>query len=174
LGPFAANASLTSSFGEEHLRRVLHSYAGYYNGSRTHWSLHKDAPVPRPIQRIGALTSHPFSADFIINTSQLVFDTHSLSADREEKRGFCERRQLQPDWPPPLTYMRGARLRPDTTIADPCGLRRSDCKASVPRWARLWTPLISDTFNHGKAPPKTGRASKVQQLSGSNLSWPDL
>ena len=46
-------------FGEEHLRRVLQSYACYYNGTRTHRSLDKDAPVHRPIQRIGALKSRP-------------------------------------------------------------------------------------------------------------------
>jgi transposase InsO family protein len=46
-------------FGEEHLCRVLQSYASYYNRIRTHRSLDKDAPVHRPIQRIGALKSPP-------------------------------------------------------------------------------------------------------------------
>src|SRR6476620_5090823 len=45
--------------GEAHLRRVLLSYAHYYNGTRTHRSLDKDAPISRPIQRFGALKSHP-------------------------------------------------------------------------------------------------------------------
>jgi transposase InsO family protein len=31
------------------LRRLLTQYCGYYNQSRTHLSLTKDAPVPRPI-----------------------------------------------------------------------------------------------------------------------------
>jgi transposase InsO family protein len=44
--------------GEAHLRRILKSYAEYYNGVRTHRSLNKDAPVSRPIQRSGAITSH--------------------------------------------------------------------------------------------------------------------
>jgi len=44
-------------FGEAHLRRVLRGFASYYNGARTHRSLHKDAPVHRPIQRVGALKS---------------------------------------------------------------------------------------------------------------------
>src|SRR6478736_746618 len=39
--------------GEAHLRRVLKSYARYYNGVRTHRSLKKDAPVSRPVQRSG-------------------------------------------------------------------------------------------------------------------------
>jgi hypothetical protein len=33
---------------EGHLRRILKNYAAYYNGVRTHRSLHKDAPVSRP------------------------------------------------------------------------------------------------------------------------------
>ena len=39
--------------GEAHLRRVLKSYAHYYNGVRTHRSLNKDAPVSRSVQRTG-------------------------------------------------------------------------------------------------------------------------
>ena len=33
--------------GEAHLRRVLKSYANYYNSVRTHRSLNKGAPVSR-------------------------------------------------------------------------------------------------------------------------------
>ena len=36
--------------GEAHLRRILISYAAYYNSVRTHRSLHKDAPIFRPIR----------------------------------------------------------------------------------------------------------------------------
>jgi transposase InsO family protein len=43
--------------GEMHLRRVLKSYADYYNCVRTHRSLGKDAPVTRQIQRIGSIKS---------------------------------------------------------------------------------------------------------------------
>ena len=39
--------------GEAHLRRILRTYARYYNDIRTHRSLDKDAPVSRPVQRIG-------------------------------------------------------------------------------------------------------------------------
>ncbi len=45
--------------GEEHLRRILRAYAGYYNDIRTHWSLDKDAPVSRPVQRTGIISSRP-------------------------------------------------------------------------------------------------------------------
>src|ERR1700674_3336368 len=45
-------------FGEAHLRRILRSYACYYNHIRTHRSLDKDAPVSRPVQRTGIISSH--------------------------------------------------------------------------------------------------------------------
>jgi hypothetical protein len=53
---FAANAHHIIVVGEEHLRRVLHSYARYYNETRTYRPLDKDAPVHRPTQRIGNLS----------------------------------------------------------------------------------------------------------------------
>jgi Integrase core domain len=48
-------------FNERHLRRVLSSYADYYQGTRTHLSLDKDCPDPRPIQppRIGRVVATP-------------------------------------------------------------------------------------------------------------------
>jgi transposase InsO family protein len=45
------------ALGEQHLRRFLKSYASYYNTARTHRSLEKDAPVSRPVQRIGRIVS---------------------------------------------------------------------------------------------------------------------
>jgi transposase InsO family protein len=33
-------------FGEAHLRRILSKYAAYYNESRIHRALNKDAPLP--------------------------------------------------------------------------------------------------------------------------------
>jgi transposase InsO family protein len=45
--------------GEAHLRRILRAYAGYYNDIRTHWSLDKDAPVSRSVQRTGIISSLP-------------------------------------------------------------------------------------------------------------------
>src|SRR5690349_24479701 len=46
------------ALGEAHLRRILQAYARYYNNLRTHRSLDKDAPLSRPVQRIGRVTSH--------------------------------------------------------------------------------------------------------------------
>jgi transposase InsO family protein len=45
--------------GEAHLRRILRSFAMYYNKIRTHQSLDKDAPIWRPVQRTGVITSNP-------------------------------------------------------------------------------------------------------------------
>ena len=45
--------------GEQHLRQVLHSYLGYYNGARTHLALSKDAPISRPVQSVGAIHCTP-------------------------------------------------------------------------------------------------------------------
>jgi len=50
-------------FGERHLRRVLSAYCDYYHRSRTHLSLRKDCPEPRPIQ--------PPSADTVIAFPQV-------------------------------------------------------------------------------------------------------
>src|SRR5258705_5173705 len=44
--------------GEAHLRRILKSYARYYNDVRTHRSLNKDTPDSRPVQRSGLISSH--------------------------------------------------------------------------------------------------------------------
>jgi transposase InsO family protein len=46
-------------FGEHHLRRVLSRYAAYYNQTRPHRSLRKDAPLRRVIQRIGDIAAIP-------------------------------------------------------------------------------------------------------------------
>jgi Integrase core domain len=69
--------------GEVHLCRILKSYADYYNRARTHRSLNKDAPVSRPVQRIGVISSRALLADFIINTIGFNFRyTQELRRDR--------------------------------------------------------------------------------------------
>jgi transposase InsO family protein len=44
--------------GEAQLRRILRSYADYYNKIRTHRSLDKDAPCFRSVHRVGNIASH--------------------------------------------------------------------------------------------------------------------
>jgi transposase InsO family protein len=48
-------------FNERNLRRVLSSYFDYYHGSRTHLSLRKYSPEPRPIEppECGRVTAFP-------------------------------------------------------------------------------------------------------------------
>jgi transposase InsO family protein len=46
-------------FGEAHLRRVLAAYAIYYNQTRTHLTLRKDAPSGRAMQRVGTVVAIP-------------------------------------------------------------------------------------------------------------------
>jgi hypothetical protein len=49
-------------FGEQHLRRVLVSYAAYYNQVRTRLALQKDAPLHRAVQRFGTIVPIPILA----------------------------------------------------------------------------------------------------------------
>ena len=46
-------------YGQGHLRSVLSAYAAYYNQTRTHLALQRDAPLRRAIQRIGRITAIP-------------------------------------------------------------------------------------------------------------------
>src|SRR6266567_1513870 len=46
-------------FGERHLHRVLALYSLYYNETRTHLGLAKDAPIRRPLQRSGPIVTTP-------------------------------------------------------------------------------------------------------------------
>jgi transposase InsO family protein len=48
-------------FNERHLRRILSTYIDYYHRTRTHLSLDKDCPEPRPVMplRIGRVVALP-------------------------------------------------------------------------------------------------------------------
>jgi len=48
-------------FNQAHLRHLLKSYLAYYHRSRTHLGLQKDAPEPRPVQRLdeGKIVAFP-------------------------------------------------------------------------------------------------------------------
>ena len=53
-------------FNERHLRRQLKSYATYYHEARTHLSLAKQSPVPRPIEtpELGKVVAIPHVGGF--------------------------------------------------------------------------------------------------------------
>src|SRR5499426_2877345 len=56
-------------YSERHLRRILSLYSLYYNETRTHLGLGKDAPLRRAVQRSGAIVTEPEScADCITAT----------------------------------------------------------------------------------------------------------
>jgi transposase InsO family protein len=46
-------------FDERHLHRVLTLYSHYYNETRTHLGLAKDAPIRRTVQRSGPIVATP-------------------------------------------------------------------------------------------------------------------
>ena len=46
-------------FGERHLHHVLLSYMDCYNGTRTHLSLNKDAPISRAAEAAGRILCRP-------------------------------------------------------------------------------------------------------------------
>ena len=46
-------------FGRRHLLRVLREYVDYYNGSRPHQSLDRNAPIPREVEAVGEVCAAP-------------------------------------------------------------------------------------------------------------------
>jgi hypothetical protein len=81
--------------GEAHLRRILISYAVYYNSVKTHRSLHKDAPIVRPIRQIGIVRSHPILGGLHHHSSGFEFSVHTAE-DRPhpaDLRPIAERNQ---------------------------------------------------------------------------------
>ena len=48
--------------GEAHLRRIMSLYANYYNQTRTHLALGKDAPIGRSVESCGRIIAEPMVA----------------------------------------------------------------------------------------------------------------
>ena len=76
-------------FGEQHLRRVLASYAAYYNQARTHLALQKDAPFHRAVQRSGVCVPKTSSGNdsSICGRNSLFLRQNSLF--RQNNSLFC-------------------------------------------------------------------------------------
>jgi hypothetical protein len=66
--------------GEVHLRRVLQSYADYYNNVRTHRSPNKDAPFLARFSEPVRSGHAPSWADFITATPVFKFLIHTGAA----------------------------------------------------------------------------------------------
>jgi hypothetical protein len=58
-GPLNTGNAEIPIFGERHLRRILTLYSLYYNETRTHLGLAKDAPLRRATQRSGTIIVTP-------------------------------------------------------------------------------------------------------------------
>src|SRR5207247_2635588 len=63
--------------GEAHLRRILGAYATYYNVSRTHRSLDKDAPFSRQFNELEVSIPTRSLADCITIMSEFEFSVHT-------------------------------------------------------------------------------------------------
>jgi hypothetical protein len=63
--------------GELHLRRILNFYARYYNETRTHLALGKDAPVSRPVQRTGSIKSSSILGSLHHHYARVWFSVHT-------------------------------------------------------------------------------------------------
>ena len=73
-------------FGERHLRRVLTSYSVYYNETRTHLGLGKDAPLGRAVERSGPSSPYRFCAVIVtrgynIREGQVTFHLEEATID---------------------------------------------------------------------------------------------
>ncbi len=73
-------------FSQTQLPRILKSYADYYNSVRTHRSLHKDAPMSRPIHQTGIIRSHPILGGL---HHHYVRYTQQFAGDARARFGYC-------------------------------------------------------------------------------------
>jgi hypothetical protein len=67
---------------------VLLSYMNSYNGTRTHLSLHKDAPISRAVETVGRISLSPDSGRTAPPICpDLICGRHSVQVS---VRGYCE------------------------------------------------------------------------------------
>jgi Integrase core domain len=80
-------------FGEAHLRRILGRYAAYYNESRIHRSLDKDAPFHRAIEP-SASSHHSLSSAAFFRFALLAFpNPRGRAAKLRHPVCVCRRRR---------------------------------------------------------------------------------
>ena len=70
-------------FAECHLHHLLRSYLDYYNETRTHLSLDKDAPI-RASKRLVVYSTARYLVDCIIICTDLICDRHTRNVDRQD------------------------------------------------------------------------------------------
>ena len=136
-------------FGEADLRRSLGAYAAYYNESRTHRSMNKDAPYYRAIERLGAITSHQILGGLHHQYCRIKFSVHTGIRKAQnaaaKDRGANHRNNMD-------AYRNPARCLRATGVRQLLQKRRIrfnvDGSDSRPRGVRT---EISETENDGKA-----------------------
>lgn len=74
------------ALGEPRLRHVLQSSMNYYNETRTHLSLEKDAPLSQTVERVGVFFAVQSSANCITNVSR--FDLRQAQPEIAERDAF--------------------------------------------------------------------------------------
>src|ERR1700728_1825585 len=55
----AMRGQICKPIDKRHLRHVLLAYMDYYNATRTHLSLNKDAPISRAAEAVGRILCRP-------------------------------------------------------------------------------------------------------------------
>lgn len=113
--------------GEAHLRRILQSYGHHYNDIRTHRSLNKDAPLSRPIQRTGVISSRAILGGPHHHSPVFKFSVHT-AFDFVRNTGVNRRVCLGLE-----QRMAGRRLRAQQAPRQPPFLRWPDCPTTAPQ-----------------------------------------
>src|SRR6266404_8601659 len=124
---------------EGHLRHVLLSYMGYYNGTRTHLSLNKDAPISRTAETVGHIICHRILGGLHHQYSRIGFTVGTGGPHR--RRPGCRRHRTAP-----------RRLSP------PMGFWRSDL---------AWKPIEESTASRVRAPMANSQSWVRRRVSVS-------
>ena len=155
--------------GETHLRRVLRSYAEYYNRIRTHRSLDKDAPIPRLVQRTGIIRAravlgglhHQYVRVWVFGTHSCVDQLRSpLTSDNQhlehpnDGRGagqpFCRALGRTPSPDASSAARFNTSINTSNIVGTPSGI--SVCSATVRAANGINHRNASAVFSHGTKP----------------------
>jgi hypothetical protein len=76
-------------YGERHLRRILTLYSLYYNETRAHLALRKDAPLRRAVQGSGTIIATQFCSDCIVATRGYDFREDSQAGTLRDRQSVA-------------------------------------------------------------------------------------
>jgi hypothetical protein len=137
---------------EGHLRRVLRSYARYYNEMRTHRSLDKDAPLSRPVQRTGSIKSHALLGGFHHHYNYLTSALPRDFRSTEPLNKSCLHFALPPRSAP------GALTVPEPAIRQGAAVRDHSGRA-IPEKRSYESSDCSSSHRRDKAVPNAGTSA---------------